>query len=69
MDGEEVVQLYINKPLSPVARPVMQLKAFREVPIKAGETSHVTFTLGTSDLVLWDKEMNWTVELGNYNLY
>jgi len=69
IDGEEVVQLYINKPVSPIARPVKQLKAFKKVLIKSGETVNVTFTLGSKDLALLDKDMNWTVESGDYNLY
>ena len=36
-DGDEVVQLYIRDVLSSVARPVMELKGFQRVHLKAGE--------------------------------
>lgn len=68
MDGEEVVQLYINKPVSPIARPVKQLKAFKKVFIEAGKTIKVSFDIGSEELSLYDMEMNKVVETGTYNI-
>ena len=47
-DGEEVVQLYASYPDSKVERPSKQLRAFRRIPIKAGETRKVKLLIGAS---------------------
>ena len=44
-DGVEVVQLYIQDKVGSVTRPVKELKAFRRVALKAGESTVVSFSL------------------------
>ena len=68
MDGEEVVQLYIEKASSPIARP-MQLKGFKKVSIPAGKSEKVSFDIGTEELSLYDINMRKIVETGSYNIY
>ncbi len=53
-DGEEVVQLYIKHTDSKVERPVKELKAFKRVMLKAGETKIVSLTLHAKDLEYWN---------------
>jgi beta-glucosidase len=48
-EGDEVVQLYLSFPKSPIA-PIHALRAFRRVHLGAGETQRVTFTLNARDL-------------------
>jgi len=67
-DGDEVVQLYISDEVSSVATPVKQLKAFKRVNIKAGETKQVVFTLHQSDLTLFNQQMKEVVEAGDFNI-
>ncbi len=69
VDGEEVVQLYVNKPVSPIARPVELLKGFKKVAIEAGKTVKVTFNIGTEELSLYGIDMKEVVETGDYNIY
>jgi beta-glucosidase len=45
IDGEETVQLYIRDEYSSATRPVKELKDFARIPLKAGETKLVSFTL------------------------
>lgn len=49
-DGEEVVQLYIRCLLSPLARPVKELKGFHRVFLKAGEEKTIRFAVGPQQL-------------------
>ncbi|MUV02863.1 beta-glucosidase [Flavobacterium rakeshii] len=53
-DGEEVVQLYVKHLNSKVERPIKELKAFKRVPLKAGETKTVTLTVRAKDLEYWN---------------
>lgn len=45
MDGTEVVQIYIRHNYAPVTRPVKELKGFRRVSLKAGESADVRFEI------------------------
>ncbi len=68
-DGEEVVQLYVSYPKSKVERPVKQLKGFKRVLVKAGETRTVNIELPKEDIAYWDVEKHaFTVEPGQLNL-
>ncbi|MFL9837351.1 glycoside hydrolase family 3 C-terminal domain-containing protein [Flavobacterium sp. ST-75] len=53
-DGEEVIQLYVKHLNSKIERPVKELKAFKRIPLKAGETKTVTLTLRAKDLEYWN---------------
>ncbi|TAJ14557.1 beta-glucosidase [Marinilabiliaceae bacterium JC017] len=66
MVGEEVVQLYINDKVSSVTRPVKELKAFRKVSLHPGETRQVTFTIRPDMLMFLDKDLNKTIEPGEF---
>lgn len=65
-DGVEIVQLYIRDRFSSATRPVKELKDFARVPLKAGETQEVTFTITPDKLAFYDKKMNWVVEPGEF---
>src|SRR5579872_243524 len=49
-DGEETVQLYIRDLVASFVRPVKELKAFRKVWLKKGESRVVRFVLTEEDL-------------------
>lgn len=66
--GDEVVQIYIRDLVSTVPRPVLELKAFRRVTVKPGESQTVRFDLSPEDLSFWDIDMRWTVEPGEFRL-
>ena len=67
-EGDEVVQLYIHKRISSVSRPVKELKGFKRITLKPGETKTVSFILGREELAFYDAEMNFTVEPGIYEV-
>ena len=68
MDGDEVVQLYLDDVDSSVVTPPMLLKGFRRVRLRAGETARVVFPLDDSHLKLMDIRYNWTVEPGRFRV-
>lgn len=68
MDGKEVVQLYVRDKVSSVVTPIKELKAFKKVLIKAGETAKVNLNLPIQDLSLWNIDMKNVVEPGEFEL-
>ncbi len=46
-DGVELVQLYLHDPVAKVARPVQRLIGYARVPLAAGESTRVAFTVHT----------------------
>lgn len=67
-DGEEVVQLYIRDLLSTVARPVLELKGFKRVHLKAGESKTITFDITPDMLEMLNADMKKTIEAGDFRI-
>ncbi len=67
-DGDEVVQLYLTDLKASVTRPNKQLRAFRRLHIRAGESESVKFTLRASDFALYDRNMHYVVEPGDFRI-
>jgi beta-glucosidase len=68
--GAEVVQLYIGADHSSVDRPVKELKGFRKVLLRPGESTTVQFTIHRSDLEFYDTlSHDWKAEPGTYTVY
>jgi beta-glucosidase len=69
MDGEEIVQLYVRDLVGDVTRPVKELKGFRKVTIRKGETIEVTFTITPSDLSYYHQDMSYVFDPGDFVLF
>ena len=67
-EGKEIVQLYIGDDECSVERPVMELKAFRKVSIKPGETVRVSFPVNADMLKFYGND-GWTLEKGSFTAY
>jgi beta-glucosidase len=67
-DGEEVVQLYMRPLLSKLAQPVLTLRAFQRVSLKAGETKTVSFQIAKEVLQTLDDNNKWDVVPGDYRI-
>jgi len=67
--GAEVVQLYVQATQSSVPRPVKELKGFKKVMLKPGESAQVELSVNRQDLSFWDEtNHNWKAEPGQFNI-
>ena len=65
--GAEVLQLYISDTQSSLPRPVKELKGFKKVYLKPGETQQVSFIIDRSALSFYDEKTgDWTAEPGEF---
>lgn len=67
-DGDEVVQLYIRDEYGSVTRPVKELKAFRRISLKNGESAKVGFDITPEMLKCWGADEKWSVEPGDFTV-
>lgn len=67
-DGDEVVQLYLKDPVASIARPVIELKSFQRVHLRAGESRDLSFTITPAMLELLDKDLKRVVEPGEFRI-
>ena len=65
--GDEVVELYVSFPKSPGA-PIRSLRGFTRMPLGAGETKHVHFTLDARDLSEVNEKGDRIVAEGAYHI-
>jgi beta-glucosidase len=68
LTGKEVVQVYINDKISSVTTPVKVLKGFKKTEIKPAETTTLRFSIPCKELGLWDKNMNYVIEPGEFDI-
>lgn len=66
--GDEIVQLYIKDKVSSVTVYESQLRGFERISLKANESKTVKFIINPEDLALLDKQMNWVVESGAFEI-
>jgi beta-glucosidase len=67
-DGAEVVQLYIRDIVATSTRPVKELKAFRKVFLKAGESQKVEFEITVNDLKYYNHQLQYIYEPGEFEI-
>ena len=68
VDGEEIAQLYIRDNVSSATRAVKELKGYKRVALKAGETKKVTFSLNAESLAFYDINMVYCLEPGKFTI-
>ncbi len=67
--GKEVVQLYVNDQKSSLPRPLIELKGFAKVDLKAGKSKTVKFTLDERALSFYDPHAQaWVAEPGDFEV-
>ncbi len=67
-EGDEVVQLYVRDLVASVTRPVKELKGFKRLTLKPGESRRVVFEVPSELLAFYDRAMRLTVEAGEYEV-
>lgn len=67
--GAEVPQIYVTQTKAPVLRPAKELKGFKKVYLKAGETKTITIPVKVQDMAYWDEKTNkWVIDSGEFIL-
>jgi len=66
IDGKETVQLYIRQEYCSILRPVKELRAFKKVNIKAGETEQITLKLKMRDCGYYNNKGKYLLETGKF---
>ena len=66
--ADEVVQLYIRDITANLTRPVKELKAFKRVNLKPGESKEIRFDLTINDLSFWNNENKFVAEPGKFDV-
>jgi beta-glucosidase len=67
-DVEEVVQLYVRDDIASISRPLKELKAFRRVLLKAGESKDVSFTITPEMLSFYNNAGEKVIEEGSFSI-
>ena len=68
-DGTEVAQLYVRDLVGSVTRPVKELKGFRRISLRAGESRTVEMELPVAELAFWGLDGVKKVEPGEFQLW
>ena len=63
-----MVQLYVRDEISSVVTPILQLKNFQRIHLKAGEEKKMEFVLHAEDLKLLNAQMKWVTEKGRFKI-
>lgn len=67
-DADEVVQLYIRDVVGSITRPVKELKGFKRIHLKKGESQVVEFTITPEMLKFYDYDLNYVCEPGDFDV-
>lgn len=69
-EGKEIAQLYIGQQSPVEERPLKELKDFKKISLKPGETKTVDFTIDKSMLEYFSsKSHDWTVDNDTFNAF
>ena len=67
-DADEVVQLYVRDLQASVSRPVKELKGFRRIHLKAGESQKVSFPITRNELFFYNACGQEVIEPGEFDI-
>lgn len=67
--GAEVVQLYIRDLVGSITRPVRELKGFKKVFLKAGESKKVSFKITPDLLHFYNYNLQYVAEPGDFDVF
>ena len=69
MEATEVAQLYVRDLVGSITRPVKELKNYRRITLKPGESTQVKFELPISELAFYGIDNMKKVEPGDFTLF
>ena len=68
-DGKETVQLYIKDVVASVIRPLRELKDYKKIFLKKGESKRIDFCLGYGDLGFYCEDGEYLLEKGKFEVF
>lgn len=69
LDGDEVTQVYVKMPNQNIPMPLKQLKGFKRIHIKQGETARVSVEIDQSQLRYWNEaQAKFVTPKGSYTI-
>jgi beta-glucosidase len=66
--GDEVVQMYVRDNISSYTRPVKELKNYKRVSLKPGETKTVSLIINAESLAMYNRDFNFVIEPGDFTI-
>lgn len=67
--GKEVAEMYIRQMVGSITRPVKELKGFKNLVLKAGESKTISFEINISDLKFYNSNLKYGTENGKYKIF
>lgn len=67
--GSETIFLFLRDPVASVARPMLELKAWRRVALPARSAQTLVFSLNDDDFAFPDSQMIWRTEPGAFEIF
>ena len=68
-DGEEVAQLYIRDVIGSRTRPDRELKGFKKISLKTGESATVDFDITPESRSFFRADKTWGEEAGDFDVF
>lgn len=68
-DASEVIQLYVGDRVGSLIRPEKEMKDFKKIFFKAGESKNVKFTLTADKLAFWNNKIQKKTEPGAFDVW
>lgn len=69
-DGAEIAQLYMHPVNAKIDRPEKELKGFKKLFLKKGESKKITIPVSYKDLSYWDEKTHqWKTDKGEYEIW
>lgn len=68
-EADEIAQLYVHQQAASVSRPVRELKGFRRLHLRPGETVRVEFPIRARDLAFYNQKMQLVTEPGRFQVW
>lgn len=67
-EGATVVQMYLRDQMASISRPVKELKGFKRITLKPGESQTITFPIDVKALQFWNAKMQQVAEPGKFSV-